>query len=78
MSKKLYFCKYEYAGQCVWGGHFLACDPAEARLEAGKAFQRDKATSKANNLPLGPLANECTLTITRSHASVANAMNVKG
>lgn len=75
IQKFLYFARYEHRGEIVWGGHFLAPDAALARLAAGEAFERDRGTSKAHGLRLGPLACECVLSVKRSNADVANAMN---
>jgi hypothetical protein len=75
MKKNLYFARYDYQGKTIWAGHFLAYDAALARLEASEAFERDRATSKAHSLPLGPMACECTLTVKRSKSNRANAIN---
>lgn len=70
----IYFVRADHAGFCVWGGHFEAADPTEARRKARDAFNRDQETARRHNMCVGPFMDDCTWFCRKSKASPANVI----
>lgn len=74
--QKLYFVSAQYLGQCVFGGHWLAESPADAKALALKAIAAGRVTSDQHGLRQLPPTDSLVLAARRSSADpAAMAMN---
>lgn len=76
LSKPLYLVTASHAGACVFGGHWIAASPAEAKALAIDAIERGRPVCAAAGLPPLPPTSTLILAARRSRANpAAFAMN---